>query len=90
MKIGIGKSALLGVALAAAWSQQAFAATGGSLDRIVNLFINAQGGWEASIKAAAMAVFGILVTIEVAWTLIKLGVKGADCLSSEHLAQIAA
>ena len=78
MKIGIGKSALLGVALAAAWSQQAFAATGGSLDRIVNLFINAQGGWEASIKAAAMAVFGILVTIEVAWTLIKLGVKGAD------------
>ncbi len=87
MKSGIGKSALLGAALAAAWSQQAFAATGGSLDKIVNLFINAQGGWEAPIKAAAMAVFGILVAIEVAWTLIKLAIKGAD--HTEYVGEVA-
>lgn len=78
MKTGIGKSVLLGATLAAVWTQQANAATGGSLDKIVNTFVNAQGGWEPAIKAAAMSVFGILVLIEVTWTLIKLAIKGAD------------
>lgn len=56
----------------------ALAADAGSLDRIIDLYKNGASGWEGVLLSKARALFAILVGIEVAWTLIRLGMKNAD------------
>lgn len=70
--------ALVGVTLAAAWPQSASAAAAGSLDTITELFKNGAAAWEGTLASYAMGLFGLLVAVEVTFTLIKLGLKGAD------------
>lgn len=78
MKTRLQAGALLGVTLAAAWPQTASAAAAGSLDTITELFKNGASAWESTLAGYAMGLFGLLVAIEVTFTLIKLALKGAD------------
>jgi type IV secretion system protein TrbL len=56
------------------------------LDQIVTEFKTRAAGWEGTLRSFAMATFGILATIELAWAAIRLAFRGSDV--SEWLAEI--
>jgi type IV secretion system protein TrbL len=56
------------------------------LDQIVNTFQAHAGGWEATLRQLALSLFGILATIDIAFTAIRLAFRRADF--SEWLAEL--
>jgi type IV secretion system protein TrbL len=77
-----------GVALAFAlmFAGTAQAQSADVLDQIVAQFQSRSAGWEAGLRSFALDTFGILATVELAWTAFKLAFRGSDL--SEWLAEI--
>lgn len=63
-----------------AYAQAAF------LDQVVLTFQQHAGGWEATLRQLALSLFGILATIDIAFTAIRLAFRRADF--SEWLAEL--
>lgn len=63
-----------------AYAQAAF------LDQVVLTFQQHAGGWEATLRQLAVSLFGILATIDIAFTAIRLAFRRADF--SEWLAEL--
>lgn len=76
----------VGVALAMAYAPSAWAADSGSFDRITDLYKNGAASWEGVLLDYARGLFALLVTIEIAWTMIRLTMKNADF--SEFAAEV--
>lgn len=56
------------------------------LDQIVSQFQSRSAGWEGALRSFALGSFGILATIELGWSAIRLAFRGSDI--SEWLAEI--
>jgi type IV secretion system protein TrbL len=67
-------------------SPAAHAQSANVLDQIVAQFQSRAAGWESTLQSFAVATFGILALIELAWAGIRLAFRGADM--SEWLAEI--
>ena len=70
----------VGLGMNEAQAQAAF------LDQVVDIFQVHAAGWEASLRGLALNLFGILATIDIAFTAIRLAFRRADF--SEWLAEL--
>lgn len=80
---------LLGSGLLAASlmiAMPAHAQSANVLDQIVSQFQTRSAGWQSALQSFALGTFGILATIDLAWSGFKLAFRGAD--ASEWLAEI--
>src|SRR5260370_31466831 len=71
--IGLGVIGLVLVAAIPAHAQSV-----NVLDQIVTEFKTRAAGWEGTLRSFAMATFGILATIELAWAAVRLAFRGSD------------
>lgn len=67
-----GAIACLGLGTSDAYAQAAL------LDEVVLTFQQHAAGWEATLRQLALHLFGILATIDIAWTAIRLALSRAD------------
>jgi type IV secretion system protein TrbL len=81
-----GLCTLLVIALVAMTGHSAHAQSINTLDQIVDQFRARSAGWEGTLRSFALGTFGILATIELAWSAIRMAFRNAD--ASEWLAEI--
>jgi type IV secretion system protein TrbL len=83
------RSVLIGSCLTAAvfaFAAPAHAQSVNVLDQIVSQFQTRSAGWQGALQSFATGTFGILATIDLAWSAFRLAFRGADV--SEWLAEI--